>query len=96
MGRVADDAAISVLIERLRSGSGDCYRARLSRRCGSLREPGQTGEVIGEIGERDLGGCPRRADRPNHQMQAALFAGEDVLDLGLHPGAGGVAALDIS
>jgi hypothetical protein len=48
-------------------------------------QPGESGEVVGEIGECDLGGRPRQADGADHQSEAALLGGEDVLDLGVNP-----------
>ena len=44
------------------------------------------GEVVGEMGKRDLDGYTRQADGPDDQTQAALLGGEHVLELGTHSG----------
>jgi hypothetical protein len=40
----------------------------MSRQCGSALEPRQSGEVVGQVGERDFGGCARLTDGPDDQV----------------------------
>ena len=71
-----------------------CIAWRSGGRGPSLK-PSQSGEVVGEIGECDLGGCSGQTDGPDDQMEAALLGGEDVLDPCADPGAGRIAAADM-
>ena len=54
--------------------------------------PGQSGEVVGEIGETDL--CPRPddADGANDEAEAVLLGSEDVLDARADAGPIGIAS----
>src|SRR5215472_9191886 len=67
----------------------------MSCECYPALEPRQSGEVIGQIGEGDFGGCARLADGPDEQVKSSLLGREDMLDLGSHPRPGGVASADV-
>src|SRR5260370_8119894 len=54
-------------------------------------EPGQPGEIIGEIGQANLGAGADHADCADDQAKPAFLCSKDVLDTGSHPSAGGVA-----
>src|SRR5580658_3373663 len=70
-------------------------QAPRSRRRGSPIEPGQTGEVIGEIGEADFDAGAHHADSAHDKTEPAFLGRKDMLDARAHPGAGGVAAGDM-
>jgi len=58
-------------------------------------EPGQAGEIVDKIGHADFGAGADHADGAHDQPEAAFLGGEDMLDAGAYPGAGGVAARDM-
>src|SRR5580658_4963285 len=62
---------------------------------GSAAEPGQAGEVVGEVGQTDFDAGAHHADGAHDETKPAFLGGEDVLDARAHPGAGGVAAGDV-
>src|SRR5262249_16337106 len=59
-------------------------------------EPGQPGEVVGEIGQADFDAGAHHADGANDEPEPAFLSGKDVLDPSPHPGAGRVAARDVA
>src|SRR5512144_1082405 len=61
---------------------------------GSPFDPRQPAHVVGEVGQRDPGGCPDEADGPDDQAEAPFLGGEDVLDPGPHLCPGGFGAAD--
>src|SRR5215471_5723241 len=92
-----DDAAVCGLVVGSVSAA-DCLAGLLfvrSGRCSLSGKPCQAGEVVGQIGERDFGGCPRLADGPDDEVQSPLLGGKDMLDPGPHPRPCGVAAADM-
>jgi hypothetical protein len=72
----------------LLAGSGelfDCFPtcrslARVSAAYGSAFELREADEVVGEVGEPDLGPGPGDPDGPDDEPQSPLLGGEDVLD----------------
>lgn len=58
-------------------------------------QPSQPGEVVGEVGQRDLCRRPSETDGVDHQLEAAFLGGEHVLHLGADLRPGGVAASDV-
>ncbi len=56
--------------------------------CGrsSGAEPGQAGEVVGQVGHADFHLGPRQADGAHEQRHAVLLGGENMLDARADPG----------
>jgi hypothetical protein len=63
--------------------------------CSSPIEPGQAGEVVGEVCEADPDAGAHHADGAHDEPQPAFLGGEDVLDPRAHSGPGGVAADEV-
>ena len=52
----------------------------------------QSGEVVGEVGQADLGFGANHTDGADDQAKSALLSGEDVFDTSAHAGARGITA----
>jgi hypothetical protein len=69
--------------------------AASSRGRSSAVEPGQSGKVVGKIGEADFDAGADDADGAYDEPEPAFLGGEDMLDARAYPGAGGVAPGDV-